>query len=99
MDRGTWWVSPWGCKESNMTEHAHKKSQIPQSNSLIITAYLRILVSLEPLSGVFLSIRHSLHASPPLPIQLSSIPHHFNHSFAKTLNYLLLFIASAWCYE
>ena len=23
MDRGAWWdYSPWGCKESNMTEHA-----------------------------------------------------------------------------
>ena len=21
MDRGTWWASPWGCKESDMTEH------------------------------------------------------------------------------
>ena len=77
----------------------HKKSHIPQSSSLIVTAYLCILVSLQPRSAVSLSIRHSLHASPPLPIQLSSIPHHFNHSFAKTLHYLLLFIASAWCYE
>ena len=25
MDRGGWWVgySPWGCQESDMTEHAH----------------------------------------------------------------------------
>ena len=23
MDRGTWWVSPWGCKELDMTEYAH----------------------------------------------------------------------------
>ena len=20
MDRGAWWASPWGCKESDMTE-------------------------------------------------------------------------------
>ena len=20
MDRGTWWASPWGCKESDVTE-------------------------------------------------------------------------------
>ena len=26
MDRGAWWaaVHPWGLKESDMTEHAHK---------------------------------------------------------------------------
>ena len=22
-DRGTWWASPWGCRESDTTEHKH----------------------------------------------------------------------------
>ena len=38
MDRGAWWASLWGCKESDMTEHTKLPSPSDCKKSIFCTA-------------------------------------------------------------